>query len=174
MRGEPGIFLRENSESFQVPLPRYEGRAQNFSKWMLRIFPSLRDCAWVRSGSSKLRPSAARAVRERETFREEVATIEYHAWAEEFTYDIDRMIHKKLVSRALDFATFSHNFPLRKRSRWIPQPYFRKHSPKLSTTLPRPVGLRATFYNLTTLSKLFLRLKDPIPPPYQKSGVYRF
>ena len=40
-----------------------------------------------------------------EPFREEVATNKHLKWASGFTYDIDRIIHEKFVSRAFDSAT---------------------------------------------------------------------
>jgi hypothetical protein len=105
-------------------------------------------------------------------FKREVDTIKLIAENNHVKLNIDKMIHKKLVSRTLDATTtLPRDTRNNNKDRWIRIPYLGKLSSHISRLL-KPLHLRPAFYNVNTLRNHFSRLKDPIPLD-EKCGVYR-
>lgn len=105
-------------------------------------------------------------------FRNELDTIKSIAETNHVKLDIDKLVRKKLVSKALDATTLHHRDTYRsKKDKWIRLPYLGKLSTSISRLL-KPLHLRPAFYNVNTLKNHFSRLKDKVPPD-EKCGVYR-
>lgn len=103
-------------------------------------------------------------------FKNEVDTIKTIAETNHVKLNIDKIIHDKLVSRALDATTSHPRDTNRKKVKWIRLPYLGNLSTQLSRLL-KPLHLRPAFYNVNTMKNHFSRLKDPVPPE-EKCGVY--
>ena len=104
-------------------------------------------------------------------FQQELDTIKLIAETNHVKLDINKLVHKKLVSRALDATTSHPRDTNRKKDRYIRLPYLGKLSNQLSRLL-KPLHLKPGFYNVNTLRNHFSRLKDQVPPD-EKCGVYK-
>ena len=106
-----------------------------------------------------------------QAFKKEVDTIKLIAKTNHVKLNIDKLIHRKLVSRTLD-ATITHSRDTNlKKEKWIRLPYLGKLSSLLSRLL-KLTHLRPAFYNVNTLRNHLGQLKDPIPSD-EKCGVYK-
>ena len=107
-----------------------------------------------------------------DALKKELSTIKHLARVSEVIVDVDVMVRRKIVRKLLDSTTsLPRDKVCDRRKRWISLPFLGKFSLKLGRAL-RPFGFRPAFYNPTTLKKLFVRLKDPIPVD-ERSGVYK-
>ena len=104
-------------------------------------------------------------------FHKEMDTIKHIAETNHVKLDIDKLVHRKLVSRALDATTHHPRDTNRKKEKWIRLPYLGKLSNHISRLL-KPLHLKPAFYNVNTLRNHFSRLKDKVPPD-EKCGVYK-
>ena len=106
-----------------------------------------------------------------DAFHKEMDTIKHIAETNHVKLDIDKLVHKKIVSKALDATTSHPRDTSRKKDRYIRLPYLGKLSNQISRLL-KPLHLKAGFYNVNTLRNHFSRLKDQVPPD-EKCGVYK-
>ena len=104
-------------------------------------------------------------------FQKEKDTIKLIAETNHVKLDIDKLVRRKLVSRALDATTRLPRDTNRKKERWIRLPYLGKLSTHISRLL-KPLHLKPAFYNVNTLRSHFSRLKDQVPSD-EKCGVYK-
>lgn len=91
-----------------------------------------------------------------------------------FTINIDNIVRRKLVKKALDATTsLPRNLSSQRKLKWIRIPYLGLLTSSLARVL-KQFNYRPAFYNLNTLSNNSCNLlKDPIPT-LGKSGVYKF
>jgi len=106
-------------------------------------------------------------------FRKELDTIIHIAKTNDIKIDIEKLVRKKLISRALDAMT---SLPRdrkkeKKNEKWIRLPYLGNLTSKLSRLL-KPFNFRPAFYSINTTRTIFSKLKDPVTTE-NKSGVYR-
>ena len=92
-----------------------------------------------------------------EAFKKEVDTIKLIAENNHVKLDVDKIIHKKLISRALDATTFHPRDMNREKETYIRLPYLGKLSSNISRLL-RSLHLKSAFYNLSTIKKNFSRI----------------
>jgi len=101
-------------------------------------------------------------------FRNEMLAIERIAKANGISIDVQKLIHKKLVTKALnETTTHPRTSPPKK---WVRVPFLRNISSKLARVLKLHT-LTPTFYALNSLKNNFSHLKDPILN-YDQSGIY--
>ena len=105
-------------------------------------------------------------------FATEVGIIKYIANNNNISFDIDALIRRKSITRALDTATsLQCTSDSRKDDKFIRLPFLGDISFKISRIL-RSFNYRPTFYTLNTTKKQLSKLKDPIPSD-SRSGVYK-
>ena len=75
---------------------------------------------------------------------------------------IDRLVQKKVNRCTLDLTTTIPRDPSPLR-RWISLRFLGRYSNTLDHFILRPSGFRPTYYNLPSLGKFLVNLKDKIP-----------
>lgn len=106
-------------------------------------------------------------------FKKELDTIVHIAKTNDIKIDVQKLVRKKLISRALDTTTSLPRDKKKKKKneKWIRLPHLGSLTFKI-TRLLRTFNFRPAFYSVNTTRNIFSRLKDPVPTE-NKSGVYR-
>jgi len=101
------------------------------------------------------------------SFQEEVNIIKHLAYV---NLDIDNVIRRKHVARALDSTITLPYGKLDTKNKWFHLHFLGDCSRKLGHIL-RPFNFKLAYCSLNSLQKIFCRLKDPIPQ-MEKNSVY--
>ena len=100
----------------------------------------------------------------------ELNLIKYIANMDHIKFNVDNLVRRKLIRRALD-STASLPRDVEKKPKWLRIPYLGKFSASLGRIF-KSSNFRPTYYSLSTVGKLFCRLTDPISQ-CQRSGAYK-
>lgn len=105
-------------------------------------------------------------------FQKELSIIKHLANVNRVKINIDNIVRRKLVKKALDATTsLPRTLSSKRKLKWIRIPYLGPLTSSLARVL-KQFNFQPAFYNFNTLSSNICNLKDPIPT-LEKSGVYK-
>ena len=105
-------------------------------------------------------------------YRHEISVMKYLAKLNNVHINIEKLVQKKAIKRALDgTSSLPRDATSRRDPKWVRVPYLGKTSFGLSKFL-KEAGLRPAYYSPNTIQKNICKnVKDPIPLD-GRSGVY--
>ena len=105
------------------------------------------------------------------SFNSELQILKYLAHVNGISINIDKLVRKKIIQRALNLTTSLPRCIPSRKEKWVRLPYLGTFSSQLNHIL-RQFKYRPAFYNTNTLKHHLCALKDPIPK-FERSGVYK-